>query len=244
MSRIKAATNENIWKIEKFLGLNENPDGDIKLKTGEASVCRNWRVTRDRNLQRRPGFHTKIDLGTDAPVMGMWFGNIHGVETGLAASGGHMWKFYEGGYIEPYDLGPIETNRQVNFFAYNDEVFILNGDEYYTYDGSRFGIVFGYRPLIITGRDWSGADGELLEEVNKLTGARRVWFSPDGEHKKFILPEKDLQSVDYVQINATGTKMDPDLYTFDSENSTTVAADRPTLRDYSFPTMPRMPDQQ
>ena len=215
MSRIKAATNENIWKIEKFLGLNENPDGDIKLKTGEASVCRNWRVTRDRNLQRRPGFHTKIDLGTDAPVMGMWFGNIHGVETGLAASGGHMWKFYEGGYIEPYDLGPIETNRQVNFFAYNDEVFILNGDEYYTYDGSRFGIVFGYRPLIITGRDWSGADGELLEEVNKLTGARRVWFSPDGEHKKFILPEKDLQSVDYVQINATGTKMDPDLYTFD-----------------------------
>ena len=215
MSRIKAATNENIWKIEKFLGLNENPDGDIKLKMGEASVCRNWRVTRDRNLQRRPGFHTKIDLGTDAPVMGMWFGNIHGVETGLAASGGHMWKFYEGGYIEPYDLGPIETNRQVNFFAYNDEVFILNGDEYYTYDGSRFGIVFGYRPLIITGRDWSGADGELLEEVNKLTGARRVWFSPDGEHKKFILPEKDLQSVDYVQINATGTKMDPDLYTFD-----------------------------
>ncbi len=214
MSRIKAATNENIWKIEKFLGLNENPDGDIKLKTGEASVCRNWRVTRDRNLQRRPGFHTKIDLGTDAPVMGMWFGNIHGVETGLAASGGHMWKFYEGGYIEPYDLGPIETNRQVNFFAYNDEVFILNGDEYYTYDGSRFGIVFGYRPLIITGRDWSGADGELLEEVNKLTGARRVWFSPDGVHNEFLLPESDLLSVDYVKYNATGEYMNPKLYTF------------------------------
>ena len=41
-----------------------------------------------------------------------------------------------------------------------------------------------------------------------------MWFSPDGEHKKFILPEKDLQSVDYVQINATGAKMSPDLYTY------------------------------
>ena len=47
-------------------------------------------------------------------------------------------------------------------------LYILNGEEYYTYNGYRFGIVFGYRPLIYTGRDWSGTDGELLEEVNKL----------------------------------------------------------------------------
>ena len=216
MSTIRATANQSVYKIEKFLGLHENPDGDTKLKLGEASVCRNWKVTRDRNLQRRPGFHAKIDLGTGKPVMGMWFGNIHGVETGLAASGGYMWKFYEDGYMEkPYKLGPIETDNQVNFFAYNDEVFILNGEEYYTYDGSRFGIVLGYRPLVITGRDPTGTDGELLEEVNKLTGMRRVWFSPDGTATNFLLPERDLLSVDYVQINATGEKMLPDEYTYD-----------------------------
>jgi len=216
MSTIKATANVAVYKIEKFLGMNENPDGDTKLRLGEASICRNWRVTRDRNLQRRPGFHTKVDLGTGAPVMGMWFGNIHGVETGLAASGGYMWKFYEDGYLQdPVKLGQIETNNPVSFFPFNDEVYILNGEEYYTYTGYRFGIVFGYRPLIYTGRDWSGTDGELLEEVNKLTGMRRVWFSPDGEHNSFLLPERDLLSVDYVQFNDTGAKMSPDLYTYD-----------------------------
>lgn len=216
MSRIRTATNETIWKLEKFLGLNENPDGDTKLKLGEASVCRNWRVTRDRNLQRRPGLHTKYDLRTNAAVSGMWFGNVQGVETGLAASGGHMWLIYEDDYLdEPKDLGQLETGNRVNFFAYNNIVYVLNGEEYYSYDGTKFGIVKGYRPLVITGRDPSGTDGELLEEVNKLNGMRRVWFSPDGQHNEFLLPEKDLLSVDYVKINSTGEYMNPKLYSFD-----------------------------
>ena len=121
MSTIRATTGQAVYKIERFLGMNENPDGDTKLKLGEASICRNWKVTRDRNLQRRPGFHTKVDIGTNAPVMGMWFGNIHGVETGLAASGGYMWKFYEDGYLEePKRLGQIDTTNPVSFFAFNE----------------------------------------------------------------------------------------------------------------------------
>lgn len=217
MSTIKASSNENVWKLEKFLGLNENPDGDTKLKLGEASVCRNWKVTRDRNLQRRPGFHAIADFETGLPITGMWFGSIQGIETGLAASGGHMWKFYEDGvYLEqPKELGMLETKNHVNFFAYNNIVYIQNGEEYYSYDGSKFGLVKGYRPLIITGRDYSGTDGELLEEVNKLNGMRRVWFSPDGTHNTFLLPEADLLSVDYVKWNSNGSYMNPEMYTFD-----------------------------
>ena len=215
MSTIAPATNEAVYRIEQFLGLNENPDGDTKLKFGEASVCKNWKVTRDRNLQRRPGTHTIYDLGTGKPIYGMWFGNIHGVETGLAASGGYMWKFYEDGYLEePKNLGHIETDNYVNFFAFENIVYVLNGEEYYCYDGTKFGIVKGYRPLIIVGRDPTGTDGELLEEVNKLNGLRRVWFSPNGTATDFLLPERDLLSIDYVKYNATGEYMNPDLYTF------------------------------
>lgn len=216
MSTIRATSNQAVYKIEKFLGLNENPDGDIKLRLGEASVCRNWKVTRDRNLQRRPAFHTKIDLETGKKVSGMWFGNVNGTEVGLAASGGHMWLFYEDDYLEELrDLGMLETDNQVNFFAFNNIVYIQNGVEYYSYDGTKFGIVKGYRPLVITGRDPSGTDGELLEEVNKLNGMRRVWFSPDGVHNEFLLPESDLLSVDYVKFTSNGAYMNPKLYTFD-----------------------------
>lgn len=55
MASIGAATSEKIFQLKQFYGLNENPDGDTKLKLGEAAAMKNWRVTRDGNLQSRPG---------------------------------------------------------------------------------------------------------------------------------------------------------------------------------------------
>lgn len=55
MASIVGSTEEKIFQIKEWLGLNENPDGDTKLKYGEAAAMRNFRITRDGNLQRRPG---------------------------------------------------------------------------------------------------------------------------------------------------------------------------------------------
>lgn len=55
MAKITGQTEEKIFQIKKWGGLNQNPDGDTKLKMGEAAEMRNFRVTRDGNLQRRPG---------------------------------------------------------------------------------------------------------------------------------------------------------------------------------------------
>lgn len=55
MAKITGNTQEKIFPIKSWGGLNENPDGDTKLKLGEASVMTNWRITRDGNLKRRPG---------------------------------------------------------------------------------------------------------------------------------------------------------------------------------------------
>ena len=221
MSTIRATSNEGVYKLEKFLGLNENPDGDTKLKMGEASKCNNWKITRDRNLQRRPGSKTVYDFGTNAPVAGLWFGNVNGTRYGLAASGGYMYKIYEDDFLEePEVLGKLYTGGRVNFFAYNNIVYILNGEEYYEYDGVRFGLVLGYRPLIATTRSPSGEQSTLLEEVNKLTGMRRVWFSPDGTSTKFYLPETDLLSVDYVMFNSDGSYVDPEDYSWNRHDGT------------------------
>ena len=209
MSTIRSTADERIYKIERFFGLNENPDGDIKLKLGEASVCRNWKVTRDRNLKRRPGFHTVAELGagsTNREIRGMWFGNINGEEIGLAAANGKLWKFYAGGsyLVSPVNLGSINTDRSVSFFPFSNIVYILNGLEYYYYDGSVFDTVEGYIPLIIAARPPDGSDGTLLEGINKLTPKRRVWFSPDGTSTVFYLPESDLASIDSVIDLMTG----------------------------------------
>jgi len=55
MATVTGATNEKVYSINKWLGLNEHPDGDTNLRMGEAAKLVNWKITRDGNLKRRPG---------------------------------------------------------------------------------------------------------------------------------------------------------------------------------------------
>ena len=234
MSTIGAKSAEAIYKIEKFLGLNENPAGDTKLKLGQSSKCQNWKVTRDWNLMKRPGSKTILDTHSKAPVQGMWYGNVKGSEIGLMASGNVMWLFAKDGEILEYPemLGELSTENRVNFFAYSNIVYILNGEDYYQYDGISFGRVIGYRPLIATSRTPKGDQSTLLEEVNKLNCYRRLCLSPTGTDSVFTLPEQDLMSIDYVMLNADGSFIDPLTYTTDRYNGTvTFIADEELVSD-------------
>ena len=62
MAKISAITTEKIYGINAFRGLHESPDGDTKLKTGEAAKMVNFRITRDGNLKKRPGTARLIGL--------------------------------------------------------------------------------------------------------------------------------------------------------------------------------------
>ena len=91
---------------------------------------------------------------------------------------------------------------------------MINGAEYKVWDGTTLADVGGYRPLVTVAVPPDGG-GETLEQVNKLTGARRCWFSPDGSAKTFKLPETGLLSLDYVKNLSTGENMAADSYTAD-----------------------------
>lgn len=60
MAQIVDSSDEKVFRIQEFLGMNESPDGDTKLKLGEASVIRNFKITRDHSLQKRPGLQSVI----------------------------------------------------------------------------------------------------------------------------------------------------------------------------------------
>jgi len=175
--------------------------------------------------------------------MGMWFGNVNGYEIGLAACDGKLWKFYaSGGYLNsPVNLGSLSTAGSVSFFPFSNIVYILNGIEYYSYDGTTFTTVEGYVPLIITSRSPDGAEGIMLEEINKLNGKRKVWFSPDGTSTEFILPESGLSSIDDVVDLVTGQGYSG-TYTKDKTNGKVTFTSAPTRGintieiSYTFPT--------
>ena len=68
MATISAETKEKVYSVPKWLGLNEHPDGDTRLKLGEASKMINWKVTRDGNLKRRPGSEIIAGLCTSYSI--------------------------------------------------------------------------------------------------------------------------------------------------------------------------------
>lgn len=213
MAQIKGTDNSSILKIQAFLGLNENPDGDTMLKVGEMAEMRNFRITQDKHLQIRPGSKTLLSLadalsslgqgnvqdGAETRVYGVWRGIAGASEHILASFGGHIWDIdAKNGAAKDKGSAPM---GEVSFFGFGGKVYLLGGGEYKSWDGgtdTAFATVEGYVPLIQTATTPKG-EGTLVETVNRLTGKRRVQFSPDGTATVFQLPEKAINEVSSVK---------------------------------------------
>lgn len=236
MAEIKAVTSEKVFSLSRFLGLNQNPDGDTKLKMGEAAEMYNFRITRDGNLQRRPGTKTVADTETGKPIKGLWCGFIKsqegetdGVEVLLGASDGklyifwadtdgededeHSWREFRPRIIVDINDVPAEINTDgdVHIFGFGGMAYILDGEHYYYFNGpDDWGVVDGYVPLVYINVPPVNSDDQssTMENVNRLTLSRRVRISPDGTGTTFQLPEKNLSSIDYVKDLATGENVD------------------------------------
>lgn len=213
MARINGQGESTVLHIREFLGLNENPDGDTHLRPGELAVLRNFRITRDRHLQLRPGWKTIMDLhpfwlawpghtAVAAPrLCGVWQGRIGGKEHLLCAYGGAILDVDFTGKTAVV-VGQC-TQDETSFFGFSDRVYLLNGHEYLNWDGSpttQFQPVEGYIPTIYTACT-PGGDGQKLEGLNRLTGKRRVRFSADGGTNIYHLPETEIDELLQVKIH-------------------------------------------
>lgn len=219
MATIAARSDEAVLRIDRFLGLNENPDGDTTLKNGEMSVMKNFRITQDWHMQIRPGTKTVLSLAeaweaaggesafgvSSARFCGVWRGFVDKTEHTVAAYGGGVWDVdTEGDETGAVCIGKC-TQDETTFFGFGGKLYLLNGHEYKVWDGNtshEFSAVVGYIPIVQTATAPGGA-GTLLEDVNRLTAKRRVQFSPDGSATVFHLPEKGIASVDKVVLVVT-----------------------------------------
>lgn len=236
MGHINTNSAVSVLKIKEFLGLNENPDGDTHIKTGELSEMRNFRITRDKHLQIRPGQKTVLDLkqawddwvasqdpapeNTSPKFCGAWQGAVGGAEHIIAAFGGVLFDVS----ISTSSARAIGTCTEDNtsFFGFGGKVYLLNGHEYMSWDGgadTAFAEVEGYVPTVQTAVDPQGY-GTLLENVNRLTGKRRVKYSPDGASTVFYLPEKAVDEV----VSVDGTDI---TWTLDKDKGTVTFASAP-----------------
>ena len=209
MAQISTRNDINVLSIKEFLGLNENPDGDTKIKVGELSAMRNFRITQDKHLQIRGGIKTMLALEdawnalASKPSVakprfcGAWHGNVNGAKYLLAAYGGVIWSVDMSAWSAA-EIGRC-TQDDTHFFGFANKVYLLNGHEYMAWDGAgKFAAVTGYAPIVYTATTPDGK-GTLLESANRLNGLRRAQYSPDGTATDFVLAEHDVDEVLYVE---------------------------------------------
>lgn len=200
MANIVPNEDVSVFKLQKFLGLNESTDGDTQLKMGEGAEMRNWQVTPQYHLRVRPGYKTVKRF--NGPVRGLWSGYVGGQRKTVCAADGGVWDIT----TEPARrIGDI-WDDDTTMFGFSNKLYFLNGHEYLVWDGDGFvDTVDGYVPLTTTAIA-PGGGGTTVENINRLTGRRRCQFSADGEAKEFHLPEKGLVSVEKIIIGTEETK--------------------------------------
>ena len=209
MANIPTTEQESIFQIKRWLGLNENPDGDTAIKLGEAAEMRNFRITKEGHLQKRPGYKTAVDCG--AAIQGLWNGNVGGTEYTLVSAGGKVCKLDLTAGTKT-ELGSITTAKTF-FFGYGGNVYILDGSDYYKWDGATFQSVEGYVPCVYAATPPAGG-GTAYERVNKLTAKKSQQFSADGTATVYQLAETGIASVDKVTVGGTEKTLTTD-YTVD-----------------------------
>ena len=219
MAVVLTGESPSVYKISQWLGINENPDGDTQLRAGEAAEMVNFRITRNRSLQLRPGYRRIGEKAWSGELRGVWHGRVGAEDRTVFACGGELYKLdVETGEATVIPREATLTDAETRFFGFAGKLYMQNGYEYLQWDGEGAVVqVEGYRPLVVVASPPQGG-GTELERINKLTGARRVWISPDGSASQFRLPEKGIKSIDYVKNRATGAAIT--TYTANLTNGT------------------------
>ena len=218
-----------MFTVDKFLGINESGDGDTELKLGEASKMENFTITDAYNLILRPGVR-RLDFNTErspAPILAAWAGFMN-TEDFLVICDFHNGQdrlfIYRKTELEAHELVHSQTgalglqtaeNAMVNIFTFNGFLYVMSAKKTVVYESGEFVEKKPYIPLVIAGADPAGG-GTTLENINLLTGYRRMNFSADGTATAYVLP---AEAVGVVTVTVDNVEQ-ANAGTFNSETHT------------------------
>ncbi len=206
MANIPVANKPNPITIDKFLGLNSAETSETQLALGEASEMKNIRVVEGYKIESVDGYENTLE--TEQDVISLFQCKVKDEEMLIYQLGnGDIYKRVND--VDTKINGEFVASK-ATFIGFEDKLYILDGNEYYEYDGTTFKIVEGYVPLVAIGTEPSGG-GTDFEGINLLSNKRHQTFSPDGTAKEFVIRETKVASIDKVLVNgeeATGVTKD------------------------------------
>lgn len=209
-------SENKLYKIDRFLGINQMADSETELKAGEASKIENFTVTDGYNLKRRPGVRVR-ERRNNGEILGLYCGHANGVPWYCSAvRDGENANFFveyktEAGNTAWYscNLLTVSTMHPIKVFYMGDSLWMVGKNAYASEpevkalrfaDGEpTLGDCSIYVPLVFTGCAPAGGGAEK-ERKNILTNAFRAEYSADGQATAYVLPE-DVSSVSSVTVD-------------------------------------------
>lgn len=209
-------SSEKMFTVDRFLGLNQEADGQTELPLGQSPKMENFTITDDFNLKTRPAV-TRVDFAENrasAPILAAWAGHITeddsreflAVVDFFGGTDRIFW-YYDGEdapemHVQLGALGlTSQENHWVKIFAFGGILWIFSRGNIVRYNGAGFQTAEPYIPLVIVGASPAGG-GTELEKINLLSAKRRVTYSCDGSSKAYVLPD-EAQSVNRLLLDNT-----------------------------------------
>lgn len=180
------------------------------------------------SIRTRPGFklfHSFYDLADSGyRINGIYFHK----DAVLVHVGTNLYKVKDGvreklvPFSESLDAGAMSPtywliNRRSHGFVYEDKFYIMDGYNYFCYDGEKMSKAEGYVPTTSVGRKPAGG-GTVHEDVNLLSDYRINTFVADGESTEYYLDAKNIDS-DFqpvVTVNGNDAYIDVDSVDYDT----------------------------
>lgn len=220
------STGTKMFTVDRFLGINEAADGFTEVNMGEASAMRNFLVTDACNLTVRPGIQ-RLDpqmVRTPGKILTVWAGQI-GADSGSEEAeylvvvdfldGRDRFFLYAQNDKGAWEIalqqdGALglteEVGAVVKVFAFGSKLYAMSTGKTCVLEDGQLREAEPYIPLVIAGMDPAGG-GTTIENINLLTGKRRVDFSADGQATVYVLPS---EAKEVVSIRVDNTEYPPE----------------------------------
>ena len=209
------SSRAQMYTVDKFLGLNQAADGETELKMGQSPKMENFQITDGYNLALRPGIRrVDADNRDGGNILASWSGVVGSKEyliiVDILNREDRIWIYTmeddQSFVLEHVQKGALdiasEQGAKVKVFTFAGTVYIMSAGNILSMQNGIFGIADIYIPLVVIGASPSGG-GTTLENLNLLSGLRRIQFSADGESTKFVLPEEAVGVTSLVIDNVT-----------------------------------------
>lgn len=202
-----------LLRIEPFKGLNLSVT-PTQIDDHQSPDMLNVHSDERGALNKRTGFERvfPISLGLGAVNGSYEYRKTDGTVIFLLAHGTKLYT--QSGNSQPVEIFSGLANQRVNFFTFNDKCYIMDGANYFVYDGTTVSVVTPYIPTLAISKVPDGG-GTAYEDWNLLGNSFKDSFSADGVKKDFVLSLKGLDATAVTAVVDNVNKVEGTDFTVD-----------------------------